>query len=150
MLLQVVCFKIAAEIFYRRKLVMSYDSEQDTRAHIIQVAARLEAVCQELRRRGERHDASKLGEIEKPVFDAVVPKLKDLVYGPDEYRSAVKELGPALKHHYENNSHHPQHYENGISGIDLIDLMEMYCDWAAASLRPKDGDMSRSIEINIT
>jgi hypothetical protein len=129
---------------------MSYDSEGDTREHVFEVAARLEAVCRELRRRGEHHDASKLGEIEKPLFDAVVPKLKDLVYGSDEYRDAVRALGPALKHHYENNSHHVEHYENGICGMDLLDLIEMYCDWAAASLRSRDGDMSKSIEINIT
>jgi hypothetical protein len=142
------CFKIAAEILHQRELAMSYDSEEDTRAHIFQVAARLEAVCRELRSRGERHDASKLGKIEKPVFDAVGPRLKDLVYGSDEYRTSVQELWPALKHHYENNSHHPEHYENGIFGMDLIDLVEMYCDWAAASLRSKDGDMNGSIEIN--
>jgi hypothetical protein len=129
---------------------MSYDSEEDTRAHIFQVASRLEAVCWELRRRGESHDASKLSEIEKPAFDAVGPRLKDHAYGSDEYRAALQELAPALKHHYEYNSHHPEHYEKGISGMDLIDLVEMYCDWAAASLRSKDGDMGRSIEINIT
>ncbi len=30
-----------------------------------------------------------------------------------------------------------------------MDVIEMYCDWAAATLRNKDGDMLKSIEINI-
>jgi hypothetical protein len=129
---------------------VNYDSTDDTRDHIFQVAARLEAVGRELRHRGQRHDASKLGTYEKPLFDAVGPNLKGLVYGSDDYREAVKELAPALKHHYANNSHHPEHYENGIAGMDLLDLIEMYCDWAASTLRTKDGDMSKSLEINIT
>jgi hypothetical protein len=127
---------------------MSYDSENDTRAHILQVAARLETVCAELRRRGERHDASKLGPEEKPLFDAIGPSLQSLVYGTDGYRAALERLRPALVHHYANNSHHPEHYPDGVAGMDLIDLIEMYCDWAAAALRTKDGDLVQSIEIN--
>src|SRR5262245_41458958 len=128
---------------------MSYDSEADTRAHIYQVAARLNNICKQLRIRGERHDASKLGDLEKPAYDRTIPGLKDLAYGTDEYRKAVLELGPALQSHFANNSHHPEHYENGICGMDLIDLIEMYCDWAAASLRSQNGDLEESIEINI-
>jgi hypothetical protein len=128
---------------------MSYDSEDDTREHIRQVALRLKKVETELRDRGTFHDASKLGPNEKPIFDEVTPRLKGLVYGSDEYRASLKELGPALDHHYANNSHHPEHYPNGIAGMDLLDLIEMYCDWAAATLRTKDGDMAHGIEINI-
>ena len=127
---------------------MTYDSGEDTREHIVQVAARLEAVCKELRTRGERHDASKLGPDEKPYFDAVGPTLQGLVYGSDDYRAAVERLRPALKHHYANNSHHPEHYPDGVAGMDLIDLIEMYCDWAASTLRTKDGNLARSIELN--
>ena len=107
---------------------MSYDSENETREHIRQVARRLDKVCTELRDRGYWHDMSKLGSEEKPIFDEVTPKLKDLVYGTPEYRASLKELGPALTHHYANNSHHPEHYPNGIAGMDLLDLIEMYCD----------------------
>lgn len=128
---------------------MTYDSEREVRAHILEVAARLAAVGSELHRRGARHDASKLSPQEKPHFDAVVPKLKHLTYGTQEYRRAVAELGPALAHHYVHNSHHPEHYPDGIAGMDLIDLIEMYCDWAAAVLRQADGDLKNSIEINI-
>lgn len=37
---------------------------------------------------------------------------------------------------------------NGIAGMTLIDLVEMFCDWAAAVQRHADGDLARSIEIN--
>ena len=128
---------------------MSYDSSLETTEHIAQVARRLGNVIVELRDRAWMHDATKLGPNEKPIFDVVTPKLKGLVYGTDEYRASLKELGPALTHHYAHNSHHPEHYPNGIAGFDLLDLIEMYCDWAAATLRTKDGDMARGIEINV-
>jgi hypothetical protein len=57
-------------------------------------------------------------------------------------------MGEALKHHYAANSHHPEHYENGIAGMSLLDLIEMVCDWKAATERHADGDLLRSIEQN--
>jgi hypothetical protein len=128
---------------------MSYDSAPETREHIRQVSERLKKVCTELLDRAYFHDASKLSLEEKPVFDTVTPKLKDLPYGSDEYRASLKELGPALAHHYQENSHHPEHYQNGIAGMDLLDLIEMFCDWAAATLRTKDGDMSLGLNVNV-
>lgn len=128
---------------------MSYDSGPETREHIAQVARRLKNVSVELNDRGWLHDATKLGDAEKPIFDEVTPKLKGLVYGTDEYRASLKELGPALTHHYAHNGHHPECWPNGIAGMDILDLIEMYCDWAAATLRTKDGDMAKGIEINI-
>jgi hypothetical protein len=114
---------------------MTYDSREDTYEHIRQVSERLKSVCTELRERGRFHDMSKLGPEEKPIFDALTPKFKELTYGTDEYRASLKELGPALAHHYAENTHHPEHYPNGIAGMDLLDLIEMYCDWSAAMLR---------------
>ncbi len=32
--------------------------------------------------------------------------------------------------------------------MNLIDLVEMLCDWKAASMRHHDGNIRRSIEIN--
>lgn len=36
----------------------------------------------------------------------------------------------------------------GIRGMSLLDVLEMLCDWKAATLRHKDGDILRSIEHN--
>lgn len=36
----------------------------------------------------------------------------------------------------------------GIVGMNLIDLVEMICDWKAASMRHENGDVRKSIEIN--
>lgn len=37
---------------------------------------------------------------------------------------------------------------SGVYGMNVIDLVEMLCDWKAASMRHADGDVMKSIEIN--
>lgn len=129
---------------------MSYDSTADTLRHIKRISALLGEAATELLRRGAYHDDSKLQSPEKELFDEYTPKLADCTYGSDEYKTYLAELGPALQHHYERNSHHPEHYENGVNGMDLFDLVEMFFDWKAASERHADGDIYRSIEFNKT
>jgi hypothetical protein len=87
---------------------------------------------------------------EKEAFDELTPKLADLTYGSEEYRATLREMKPAIDHHYAHNSHHPEHYPNGIAGMNLLDIVEMFCDWKAASLRHTNGDFRRSLEINRT
>ena len=57
-------------------------------------------------------------------------------------------MGEALKHHYEVNSHHPEHFDNGINDMTIIDVIEMLCDWCAATDRHEDGDIIQSIKHN--
>jgi len=125
-----------------------YDSEQDTLNHIKLVQSFLEEVVNILKERQNLHDLSKLQDIEKGYFDEYTPKLKGLTYGSEEYKSILEEMKPALAHHYKVNSHHPEHYENGINGMTLFDLIEMFCDWKAATTRHSNGSLSKSIRIN--
>ena len=94
-----------------------------------------------------------------------------------------------LEHHYKNNRHHPEHYQDSaiwvcdkcgeefidkvegaecgvpisgtgtycdgriirrhtLRGMNLIDIIEMFCDWLAATQRHADGDIMESIEKN--
>ena len=104
-----------------------------------------------LMKRGQDHDASKLESPEAEVFAEANSGdfLKSVTYGSDEYKAQIKKLlGPALDHHYALNAHHPEHHDEGVDGMTLIDLCEMLCDWKAATLRHDDGDIERSIEIN--
>lgn len=126
----------------------NYDSTADTLLHIKRVSQLLTEAATELIKRANRHDDSKLKTPEKELFDRYTPKLKETTYGSDEYKEYLTKLQVALKHHYENNTHHPEHYENGVNGMDLFDLIEMFFDWKAATERTKDGDILKSIEIN--
>lgn len=125
-----------------------YDSTEDTERHINQVAARLIDAQRNLMHRGFDHDRSKIHEPEKSMYDEYTPKLRALTYGSDEYKASLAAMGPALQHHYAHNSHHPEHYPNGINDMSLFDLIEMLCDWHAAVMRHADGDFTKSLEIN--
>jgi len=127
---------------------MEYDSKADTLLHIKRVAELMTQASSELIKRANVHDNSKLESPEKELFDEFTPKLKHCTYGSDEYREYLKELKVALDNHYQNNTHHPEHYENGVNGFDLFDLIEMAMDWCAAVERHDDGDIFKSLEIN--
>ncbi len=124
------------------------DCVRDTRAHIKDAQGNLKLVINELLQRIIDHDDSKFSEEELEVYTKVTPRLRSLTYGSDEYKENLKALGEALKHHYANNRHHPEYYANGYQGMDLIDLIEMLCDWLAATKRHADGDIHKSIKIN--
>ncbi len=127
---------------------MSYDSRKDTLLHIKRVSELLSEAAIELLRRSNCHDDSKLESPEKELFDEYTPKLRNCTYGSVEYKEFLKGLKVALNHHYKNNSHHPEHYENGVNGFDLFDLIEMFFDWKAATERHNDGNIYKSIDIN--
>lgn len=121
---------------------------QQTAEHIKRVGQCMSAACSNLMQRAVEHDQSKYGVEEFPAFARVTPKLKGLTYGSAEYKKSLEELGPALKHHYENNQHHPEHHVNGFWDMSLLDWIEMLCDWKAATERHANGDLLDSIEQN--
>jgi len=116
--------------------------------HINMVRMMLTRFIYELECRGIDHDSSKLEKPEVSVFTEYVPKLEGCTYGSKEYEGFLDDMRSTLDHHYANNSHHPEFFENGVNGMTLVDLIEMFCDWMAAIKRHRDGDIIRSIEIN--
>jgi Family of unknown function (DUF5662) len=126
---------------------VTYDSRPDTIAHIERVQQLLREVEWALHERGLEHDASKLVDPELATFNEYTPKLKNSTYGTDEYKGFLEGMGAGLKHHYDNNRHHPEHFANGIDDMTLIDLIEMLVDWKAATERHADGDMARSLRL---
>lgn len=118
-------------------MTTAYDSRPETQEHIDRVGDFLKDAILNLEERMEVHDASKLVEPELSAFDIATPKLAGLVYGSEEYKQSLRDLGPALAHHFEHNDHHPEHFENGVRGMSLMALIEMLCDWRAASERVK-------------
>lgn len=127
---------------------MKTDSTNATQDHINRVSELLEDCCGNLANRSVLHDQSKLEEPEKSMFDTATERLKGSTYGSDEYKGFLAELKPALDHHYAHNSHHPEHYPNGVDGMSLIDVLEMLCDWKAAGERHANGSIERSLKLN--
>lgn len=123
-------------------------TNDQTREHIENVRNLLNMMVRELLWRGEIHDQSKLGDLERQTFVEFTPKLRDSTYGSEEYKGFLSEMKPALDNHYASNRHHPEHFENGIADMNLIDVLEMLLDWKAATLRHANGDLEKSIKIN--
>ena len=124
------------------------DSRVDTYRHIQTVQKFLGNLIVSLVHRQQVHDQSKLTSPEVEIFDEYTEKLATSTYGSEEYKQFLAEMKPALDHHYAANSHHPEHFADGIRGMSLLDLVEMLADWKAATLRHNDGDIRRSIEFN--
>jgi len=116
-----------------------------TRKHMQRVSALLGFAACRLIQRAAEHDLSKL----EPIELEPLQRMQDIIdaegpapYGSDEYKRRTGMLGPMLKHHYANNSHHPDHYPNGVDGMDLFDIVEMFFDWKAASERGEESSMN--------
>jgi len=120
----------------------------ETQKHIENVRKYIRFITDKLTQRGVDHDASKMESPEVELFAQYTKKLASLVYGSDEYKANLEALQPALEHHYATNRHHPEHFPNGINDMNLIDIIEMFCDWKASSLRQNDGNLLKSIELN--
>lgn len=120
----------------------------ETIKHKAQVMRFLLMVCWNLIKRGLMHDLSKFKREEAHRFSVTVPRLSETTYGSEEYEELRAFLDKALEHHYENNSHHPEYWGGGIEDMPLLDLIEMLCDWKAATLRHDDGSILRSIKVN--
>lgn len=128
--------------------VSDLSTNVETTKHIRRVQSLLMRIVCELEVRALNHDASKLEIPEVSTFTEYTPKLKSSVYMSDEYMEFLQKMQTALKHHYEHNAHHPEHYENGVDGMSLVDVIEMLCDWKAASERHETGDIYESIKNN--
>jgi hypothetical protein len=132
--------------------------ENETRKHQQEVAKNMLLFAQEIIKRATVHDASKFEPPEREIFVEYTPKLKNTEYGSDEYKKYMKEMDEAIQVHYSKNKHHPQFNDiNGYSyqtlndpirSMTLFDVIEMLCDWHAATKRHATGDISKSIDIN--
>lgn len=98
-----------------RNKILASICKKETQNHIEQVNFFMKKSALEIEKRGKIHDASKLKEPEFEYFKKYTPLLKNVTYGSKEYNEYLKNLKIALDHHYKENSHHPEHYSNGIA-----------------------------------
>ena len=120
----------------------------ETIKHIERVRYYLRIITDKLTSRGIFHDKTKLESPEVELFTEFTPRLAELKYGSEEYKESLAGLKPALDHHYAHSRHHPEHFSKGIADMNLVDIMEMLCDWKAAGERQRDGNLLKSIELN--
>ena len=122
--------------------------DHETLKHINEVRANIWVLIKELDQRAQIHDASKFENPEREIFAENTAKLAVTTYGTPEYDELLKSIQPAITHHYSKNRHHPEHFSNGIEGMDLLDLVEMLADWVSATKRNSAGNIHKSIDHN--
>lgn len=124
-----------------------YKSKMETLEHIQMTNKYVNKIVHELLHRGIWHDYTKLQNPEVEGFATAFEYMKGVEYGSKEYEECKDKISDIIKHHYEYNRHHPEHFENGVDDMNIIDLIEMLCDWKAAGMKNKNGSLEKSIHI---
>lgn len=119
------------------------------RGHINRVRKWMSAFIAALENRSATHDQSKLEENEilgwiqmdqEPRYD----------YGTLEYTSKKERYSWLFDKHYAANRHHPEYFEihkNKEAEMDLIDLIEMICDWVSYKDDIRYTEASKLVEV---
>ena len=115
--------------------------------HKQRVAGYMQIVANDLFKRATVHDNSKFSEEEFEAYEKAFPELQKHAYGSSEFKATLDTIKPAIQHHYAVNDHHPEFFEQGISQMNLIQIIEMVCDWIAASERSQR-DFLQGLEMN--
>lgn len=104
------------------------DTKEYVLSHIRSVRVKLEVIIEEFKKRLLHHDQSKLESPEYELWRKMdeEPRYK---YGTPEYFDKIQRYKKVFDLHYKHNSHHPEHYENRILDMDLVDVLEMLIDW---------------------
>jgi hypothetical protein len=89
------------------------------------------SIIARLFKRAFLHDMSKLYIDEIRGFSQFVDNYGSCNYDSPQYNERKKLLADTLALHYQRNSHHPEHYGD-IRMMNIIDVVEMVCDWKAA------------------
>ncbi len=110
-----------------------------TQDHIMRVQQRIITL---LMQRARNHDKSKLEEPEATGYAELATALQSVKFGTQAYRDTLATAHHTLVHHYAQNTHHPEHWPAGIDDMSLLDIIEMFCDWKAASERARNGSGS--------
>ena len=114
---------------------MAYDSTKDADIHRENVRHVWEMVRMIMEEKIQVHDNSKYMSPERECYDKYIPMLRETKYGTAEYYEVRKKMAEeGLNYHYSANRHHPEHFANGIEGMDLFDFLEHVIDCYAASM----------------
>jgi len=114
--------------------------------HSSEVSENLEVFSSELRKRGLAHDRTKFQSFEFDRFLSGWEDFKKTDYGTEKYNESPDKVTEAREHHHENNRHHVGFYENGVEGMNLIDVLEMLSDWKAAARRSPNLNLEQTLD----
>jgi len=112
-------------------------NKEKTLEHIRKVQLLLKYFLDKLTERSENHDISKLVDEESEVYSKEVINTIHAFDHP-EYEHYLNKIRISIETHYSKNRHHPEHFSNSINDMNLIDIIEMFCDWCSCSSLDQD------------
>ena len=120
--------------------------------HQQQVGAIMRKVINKLIHRALTHDASKFTTQElEDNLKALPDKWRLETEGHDYFSPPMdahrETFASVIARHRKNNRHHPEYHGNRVEPMNLIDLIEMICDWYVAC-KTSGGDIYESISNN--
>jgi len=114
------------------------------------VAYYIGKVCVRLIVRALKHDWSKFSKFEREHFREANHLLEKHEFNSEEFLKICDDhLQPAIEYHYKHNTHHPEYYHGNVEVMQLLDKIEMLCDWKASTKRYKGGDIKESVRLNV-
>ena len=105
----------------------------------------LKRISTDLDMRGLNHDLSKLSEDEFEGFSRINNIARKYPYGSKEYKESLKKERDTIDLHYSRNRHHPEHWSD-VRGMGYLDIIEMVCDWYAATNTYKQTELSTVLD----
>ena len=123
-------------------------SIQITESHRNNVQQVMSVIENELSERADNHDNSKMEEPELSMFIEFLSQIKNYKYGTKEYNDFVA-TNDYCTHHFAYNDHHPEYFESGVYGMNLVNITEMFADWVSASTQRSNCSREEIME-NIT
>lgn len=126
------------------------ECRQEIERHRDNVLALLSCFSRQLLERARTHDLSKLEEPQFEVFANLPRNRGEIQYGSAEYLDRLTQLQPALEHHYASERHHPEHFHDGVAGMHLVDLVEMFADWLVTHREYGTGSLADALDLNRT
>lgn len=124
------------------------DFDERLKQHKKGVKNYLEIISMLLNSRALTHDNSKSSNEEYKYYKMANSVNRNDFKTYEEYLDFIKPtLNKGLKHHYENNRHHPEYFDNGIEDMTLIDVLEMIADWYI-SIKQNGKELDNEIKYN--
>jgi len=99
-----------------------------------------------IRKRADAHDDSKLDSTEFNKWSLnYLPESKRNLDNK-EFKKTFEKLGEVREIHYSKNRHHLEFFNGDIKKINIIDLLEIICDWIASTANQDKGNLRLTIE----
>lgn len=96
--------------------------------HRALVHDKMATVSRDINTRARHHDQSSLNGSEFRIYEEHFDELQKYPMFDPRRDAVLKEMRVATMYHHNANDHHPEHFDDGINGMNLIQMIEFVAD----------------------